>query len=590
MQKSKILMSSRKYLLVAGPGQSAHSGRDGVSFEAPESAQPNPQIAHSFLRISVDDQVDLDSQSQTSDRQHHQHKMIETYRVSIACCKRGFDLSQSPSKNRLSADAKIDRSDQAQEIVVPPFGKTYFSEIHVHSPRTSPSLPAKSLSIFGLSDSSSTDEDTPDLISSEHSGAMTFESRAPTSSESTQSSPMLINAVSPEIKSEQESYLNETLEQDIYSRSEPTGSEMTQMPNKGSRTVSISNATPNDSKYIVVDRSVPTMQQIDWTRYPIPSPTAFIDLFRKLDWASKLPGPMESWSEQLKSLAFMMNSDPGPSLILWGGSRERCMIYNEACVGIFGSKHPAALGAKPEDLFAELWEHLLPGIEETNRGKATQLMDIRLPMERYGYLEETFWCVTDLPILGPTGNVLGCYCRFTGSTSSMLAERKMKMLLNLSEASASAIDLKDMWPKVLRAFENSDDTMPFTAVYSVINGQSPTSSLRSTPLDSPQDKDRFCVLESSIGILNEHLPRNLRLSDCDEYLSPQFKRAWKTNEPVFLKDEDGTLPEHLRHSVPNRSWGDSCKAAVICPVRFVRGHHLLAFVVLGLNPRRPFAE
>ena len=515
-----------------------------------------------------------------------------------------YHMPQHSSKRRFLDDTTILRSDKPHKTKLPSSKRAHLRRAGTVPLRLSPHSLHESLVTCPPSDSSSSDEGISSALTSEHSDT-TPEPRTPTSIGSAPSPPSSMSIVSPKTKSSRGYYSDDTFEQFGHFRSERGMSEQTQIPEqREAQTVSTpdvvsshTNGTvPNETdqsreqSFKTAGKSTSIPRHIDWTRYPNESPSAFIDFFRKFDWASTLPGPMECWSDQLKSLVFMMNSDPDPSLILWGHSRERCMIYNEACVHILGSKHPAALGARPEDIFAELWEYILPGVEQVELGKATQLLDFSVPMIRHGYLEETFWCITDLPILCPLGIPLGCYCRFTESTGKAIAERKMKMLLRLGEASASAADLRDLWPKVLQTFEETDDTMPFAAVYSVVNGQSTQSSEYATPLDMPSKSSKLCVLESTMGILRECLPEELDLSNYGEYLSLYLTQAWKSNEPVFLKHEDGTLPDQMRHPIPGRGSGDPCQAAVIFPIRFVQEHHLLAFIILGLNPRRPFIE
>ena len=512
-----------------------------------------------------------------------------------------YDTPQS-SKRKSPDDTKVTQSYRLRQTESPSSKKARIQETHAFPSIIPQNNLPESLAGSPFSELPSKDERVPGSVSFNDSDLRRQELTTPTSITNYRSRlpPVFMN--SSDIQSNESSYSVDKFDPNVQFRLQRSMSEqavetkMQILPTSETVPIGTKDAMKNDSgcsqrsSITVTGEDIAISHQIDWTLYHVPSPTKFIDFFRHFDWSSKLPGPIKSWSDQLRSLVFMMTSDPEPSLILWGDHRERSMIYNEACISIFGSKHPAAMGAKPEDVFAELWELILPGIEQVERGKSTQLLDICVPMIRHGYLEETFWCITDLPILSNQGVPLGCYCRLTESTSKAIAERKIKMLLTLGEASASATNLKNLWPKILRAFEDTDDTMPFAFIYSVVDDQSTQSSKESTPTAEIEGKCKLCVLESTMGIQCEYLPRELYLSDFGEHLAINFRRAWKLNEPIFLKHEDGTLPEQLRHPVPGRGGGQPCEVAAICPIRFVQEHHLVAFVVLGLNPRRPLKE
>jgi PAS domain S-box-containing protein len=64
----------------------------------------------------------------------------------------------------------------------------------------------------------------------------------------------------------------------------------------------------------------------------------------------------------------------------------------------------------------------------------------------------------------------------------------------------------------------------------------------------------------------------------------------RTREPTLLHTRDGTLPEPLLEGINWRGFGDPCREAIIFPIRPTNGDAVLAFLVLGVNPRRPYND
>ena len=64
----------------------------------------------------------------------------------------------------------------------------------------------------------------------------------------------------------------------------------------------------------------------------------------------------------------------------------------------------------------------------------------------------------------------------------------------------------------------------------------------------------------------------------------------KTGRPVLLTTRDGTLSYDLIDGLECRGFGDPCRAAVVCPIHPTTGESILGFLVLGVNPRRPYDD
>lgn len=131
--------------------------------------------------------------------------------------------------------------------------------------------------------------------------------------------------------------------------------------------------------------------------------------------------------------------------------------------------------------------------------------------------------------------------------------------------------------------------VPFVFLYSVNEDvDSEMSSIHSGSLSTaPQ-----CVLEGTLGVPAGHKaavsPLDLKTSD--DGFTPYLRESMKTDRPVLLTTEEGTLSYDLIDGLEWRGFGDPCRAAVVCPIHPTTGDSILGFLVMGINPRRPYDD
>jgi hypothetical protein len=131
--------------------------------------------------------------------------------------------------------------------------------------------------------------------------------------------------------------------------------------------------------------------------------------------------------------------------------------------------------------------------------------------------------------------------------------------------------------------------VPFVFLYSVSEEtDSDVSSMHSGPLpQAPQ-----LVLEGTLGVPRGHKaavsPLDLKTSD--EGFAPYLRESMKTDKPILLTTEDNTLSSDLIEGLEWRGWGDPCRSAVVCSIHLTTGDNILGFLVMGINPRRPYDD
>ena len=232
---------------------------------------------------------------------------------------------------------------------------------------------------------------------------------------------------------------------------------------------------------------------------------------------------------------------------------------------------------------------------------------------RHDFLEETYFSWSIIPLVGGDGSVMGIYNPAFEKTRRKIAERRMLTLREVGERTATARDVKGFWMEVLESLKCNDFDTPFVMVYSLFDdtetdGSSITSSSASTA--------KQCQLEGSLGVPEGHesAPLVADLRSSTEGFVPIFRDVLKTNKvsshlllpitkrmPCFHADQamfqprvldvtKGEIPEQLLSGLEYRGFGDPTKAVVVCPIHPTTGESTLGFLVMGINPRRPYDD
>jgi signal transduction histidine kinase/CheY-like chemotaxis protein len=142
---------------------------------------------------------------------------------------------------------------------------------------------------------------------------------------------------------------------------------------------------------------------------------------RAHDWSQSPLGPVDSWPQSMRAIVGMLLNSKFPMFMAWGP--ELGFLYNDAYAEILGDKHPSALGRRFQDIWAEIWDDILPSIEQAMQGHASYHENLPLTMNRKGYEEETWFTFSYSPVRDESGEVAGMFCAVTETTEYVLAER-----------------------------------------------------------------------------------------------------------------------------------------------------------------------
>ncbi|CZR63478.1 related to sensory transduction histidine kinase [Phialocephala subalpina] len=311
----------------------------------------------------------------------------------------------------------------------------------------------------------------------------------------------------------------------------------------------------------------------DWTtRQPEGQLSSHVIFARSIDWAATLLGDMSTWSREFRQVANLLMSNPHP------------------CLGVAGNKHPRLMGTGFRGPFAELWDFvglIFAKCRET--GKSVAVTEQMLPIGRHGFLEETFYTWSITPLYGGEKEIQGLYNAPFETTKQTRATRAMKTLLRLGHGAALAKTVSTFWPKILSSLEENRFDFPFAVLYSVADDIDEESMSQCS--ESSQTFKSW-LLEGTLGVPKGHhaVPKRLDLKRSRGGFVPSFRDALQTREPTLLSTKDGTLSEALIDGFEWRGFPEPCREALVCPIRPTTGENVLGFLVVGVNPRRPFDD
>ncbi|EKG11966.1 hypothetical protein MPH_10861 [Macrophomina phaseolina MS6] len=195
-----------------------------------------------------------------------------------------------------------------------------------------------------------------------------------------------------------------------------------------------------------------------------------------------------------------------------------------------------------------------------------------------------------LPIINSDGTAIGALDEFAESTSQVIAERRINSLIGLGEKAGSASNISELWSLTLASLEPNSQDIPFALLYSV---DEQVTRIGTQPEEPNPSKLKNCILEGTIGISKEHPAAisSFPIAEGDAGFSVPFRRAWTSAQPALLRESDGTMPKHISGlTVDGRGFGEPSNTAIVLPIPPLSGTSVRGFIILGLNPRRPYDE
>ena len=202
-------------------------------------------------------------------------------------------------------------------------------------------------------------------------------------------------------------------------------------------------------------------------------------LIAEHDWASTPLGPMSTWPPSLLAMVANILHARQPMVLFWGP--ELIQFYNDSFVPSFGrGKHPAALGQRARECWADAWPVTGAQIEAVmSRGEPVWFENALVPIYRNDRLEEVFWTYSYSPAYDETGTIRGTLVIVTETTGRVVAARRLEALSFLGAELARATTYEGALDVVRSVAKVVPADLPFLRVQPVT---ATSAELRETAL------------------------------------------------------------------------------------------------------------
>ncbi|HEY0288458.1 MAG TPA: PAS domain S-box protein [Pseudomonas sp.] len=144
----------------------------------------------------------------------------------------------------------------------------------------------------------------------------------------------------------------------------------------------------------------------------------------KIDWSTTTLGPISQWPAVLKIHLNLILNSPDSMYLLWGP--ELLFFHNDAYAPLLGPRLANAQGAAISELWADVWDQVLPFAEQAMRGVPYQCHDMPLTMARFGEMERTWWSFSFSPMIDENNAVVGLFCTTNETTRRVLDQRALR--------------------------------------------------------------------------------------------------------------------------------------------------------------------
>jgi signal transduction histidine kinase len=284
---------------------------------------------------------------------------------------------------------------------------------------------------------------------------------------------------------------------------------------------------------------------------------------RSFDWTTTSLGPPTQWPQSLRTVLDIMLRSQSAIFLWWGP--ELVQFYNDAYRPILGStKHPAALGNRGRDTWAEIWDIIAPMIDAVmQRGESTNVRDGLLVLERNGFPEEGYFDYAYSPIRDESGRIAGVFAACNETTGRVLGERRLDTLRALGAASRDARSADEACSTAAHVMAANVKDIPFALLYlSDDAGGSRLAAATGIDAASPAARPDVWPIAEALSASTA---------------------GGASIAPLVLDDRARHLPE-----VPGTTWPEACRSAAVLALTRpgqAAGKGAAGALVLGISPR-----
>ncbi|KAI1002244.1 hypothetical protein K3495_g5957 [Podosphaera aphanis] len=336
------------------------------------------------------------------------------------------------------------------------------------------------------------------------------------------------------------------------------------------------------------DPSVRKNMKFNWLLYPqLETLSPFQKFFLNVDWNLSPVGPIEGWPVQLRQMVALIIYEPSPAIIYWGDDpRKQTIIYNEAYIQFIGPNHPrlqgqdARLGYK-----SSCWDSIEQQLALQHDTAQTVVKPaVFTLLRREGFLEETYFNWKFLPIICENGWVVGSHTTLVEVTRDVIQDRRTSVVRALGRELSGASDIKDLWRRVIAGIQEAEKDIPLALLYSTPRSEVPKLSIMG------QRKKPSLTLEGTIGIPTDHsLAQScIDLENDHTFLADALEKTYTERSANIIPVDENWQKEFS--GITWRGFEIPSHTLVVFPIIPTGSRKVLALLLIGLNPRRPFND
>jgi signal transduction histidine kinase len=285
-------------------------------------------------------------------------------------------------------------------------------------------------------------------------------------------------------------------------------------------------------------------------------------LIHNFDWHATSLGSIENWSTSLITTTAMMLENRFPMALWWG--KDLLFIYNDAYIPVLGDKHPNALGQPTAEVWGEIWHILGPQSEMVLNGDgATWNEHLLLPMNRKGFLEETYFTFSYSPVRDNDGEIGGVLVTCQETTAQVQFQRQLQMLRDLG-TNAAMTSAEDACITSAAILEKYDIDIPFALLYLV------------------EESGTKANLAATAGLVNYEALGKIQCIDLQKKLETWPLGKIKAAEGIYVLDNLDKIIGYM----PRGQWEALPKTAVILPLTGAGKPTPYGYLVAGVSPLR----
>ncbi len=283
---------------------------------------------------------------------------------------------------------------------------------------------------------------------------------------------------------------------------------------------------------------------------------------RSLDWSATGLGDPRTWPHSLKAAVRIMLTSRFAMWMAWGP--DLIFFCNDAYLPTVGIKGDWVLGARSDDVWAEIWPDIGPRIDHVLRtGEATWDEALLLYLERRGFTEESYHTFSYSPLADDGGRTVGMLCVVAEVTDRVIGERQLATLRDLGTRLGATSSRNDVMRALTDCLSVNSADVPFALVYL---REAEASSARLAAVHGADREAPRVVATIDLGAVDAVWPAGAA-----------------EHRTTVIPLADGDVG---RRSLDH--WQQPPHQAVVLPIAGPEGGAAIGRIALGLNPHRAF--